>query len=100
LPAVAPFYQKLARLVTQRHFEMFSIFAAADEAMGLLGWPVIMVPPEAGFVDSCGIVIVSLHDGHSISRPAPALSTASSCPHLGQSKMMSINCHDPTVHPV
>src|SRR5471030_376649 len=33
----------------------------------------------AVFVDAAGIVMVSWHDGHSMSVPAPELSTASSC---------------------
>jgi hypothetical protein len=36
------------------------------------------------------MVMVSPQDGHSISEPAPLLSTASSWPQLGQSKTMSI----------
>jgi hypothetical protein len=56
----------------------------------------------AVFVDAAGMVMVSWHDGHSISEPAPELSTASSCSQLGQSKTMSIIriglngllCHD------
>jgi hypothetical protein len=45
----------------------------------------------ADFVDSMGMAIVSPQDGHSISVPAPELSTASSWLQLGQSKIMSIS---------
>src|SRR5689334_22001267 len=36
------------------------------------------------------MAMVSSQDGHSISEPAPAASTSSSCSQLGQLKMMSI----------
>src|ERR1017187_6026958 len=68
----------------------FSLLAAADAAMGFTGRPVECAASGADLVDCRGIVMVSPHDGHSISVPAPALSTASSCWQLGQSKMMSI----------
>src|SRR5450755_488495 len=38
-----------------------------------------------------GMVMVSWHDGHSMSVPAPELSTASSCSQLGQLKTISIS---------
>src|SRR2546421_8854874 len=38
-----------------------------------------------------GIVISSPQEGHAISVPAPELSTANSCSHLGQLKITSIS---------
>src|ERR1051325_1103629 len=69
-----------------------SIFAAADDAMGLTGCPAScgMVTELGGRAEAAGMTIFSPQEGQLISEPAPVLSTASSWLHLGQSKMMSI----------
>src|SRR5260221_1939188 len=73
----------------------FSTLAAADRLMALAMCPGTCASTGAGvdaaLVDSAGMVMVSPQEGHSISVPAPALSTASSCSQLGQSKTISIS---------
>jgi hypothetical protein len=64
--------------------------AAADVAMGLAASPGTSTG-AAVRVDWSGMVMVSPQDGHSMSEPAPELSTASSCSQLGQLKTMSIS---------
>src|SRR5215831_13891381 len=81
----------------------FSIFAAADVAMGFNGLLATAAPVATGirpldseplvrvpWVPGWGITIVSPQDGQLISLPAPELSTSSSCPHSEQLKIMSI----------
>src|SRR5208282_5066387 len=70
-----------------------SILAAADEAMGLIGWaasPVAGGGAGAASGELLGIVIFAPHVGHLISEPAPSPSTDSSWLQLGQLKMISI----------
>src|ERR1051325_6049006 len=81
-----------------------SVFAAAELAMALTTFdpppvdvvgrlPVVSAPLVRVPLDpTCGMRMVSPHDGQSISLPAPALSTSGSCLHsgLGQLKMISI----------
>src|SRR5712671_5937842 len=72
-----------------------STLAAADELMALGCRLGVCASAGAGggtaFADCAGMVMVSWQDGHSISEPAPELSTASSCSQLGQSKTISIS---------
>src|SRR5581483_7470974 len=96
---------RLSLVLRTGTFRCRSTFAAAEEAIGLSGFnvadggalivgnpcrlseaPLVRVP---GLLIS-GIMIVSEQLGHSISVPAPELSTSSSCSHFGQLKMMSI----------
>ena len=68
---------------------------AAEEAIALTGWagswPVRGDTGAAAWgAELDGMTIFSPQEGQVISEPAPVLSTASSCSHLGQLKMMSI----------
>src|SRR5258708_19621828 len=77
-------------------FRCISIFAAADEAMGLMGlastrgaWAASGTALGTGDA-GMGITMASPQEGQLISVPAPELSTASSWSHLGQLKTTSI----------
>src|SRR5262249_46635662 len=69
-----------------------STFAAAEEEMGLAGLPPVGsggsvgMPPRPATIASSGMTMDSPQDGQLISVPAPELSTANSCSHLGQLK--------------
>src|SRR6266850_5740422 len=73
-----------------------STFAAADDAMGLMGPPPTCGSPAPARINGRealsgeGITIDSPHEGQSISLPAPELSTANSWSHFGQVKITSI----------
>src|SRR5207245_2962047 len=71
-----------------------STFAAAEEAIGLMGCASTRgdtgsaSTPDREITDSgSGIMMVAPQEGQLISVPAPELSTASSCSHLGQLKI-------------
>ena len=55
-----------------------------------VGSLVVDAPAPTGAAGAAGITIFSEQDGQLISEPDPVLSTASSCSHFGQLKMMSI----------
>src|SRR5215475_5918131 len=65
-----------------------STFAAAEEEMGLAGLAVgsggsVGMQPRPATIAGSGITMDSPQDGQLISVPAPELSTANSCSHLG-----------------
>src|SRR5439155_24497846 len=77
-----------------------STLAAAEEAIGLMGWPSmrgaparLSCPGRKALRSGPGMTIDWPQDGQLISEPAPELSTASSCSHLGQLKMTYIHGH-------
>src|SRR5579883_1166709 len=74
-----------------------STFAAAEDAIGLEGLAPMRasggrvgMPPGWGTMLGSGMTMDSPQEGQSISEPAPELSTANSCSHLGQLKITSI----------
>lgn len=73
-------------------FRCISTLAAADEEMGLTGCAGSAGTGAAAGrgLGAEGMTIFSEHEGQVISVPAPVLSTANSCSHFGQLKMMSI----------
>src|SRR4051812_35098672 len=96
---------RLSEVLRTGTLRCISTLAAAEEAMGFAGFnvsdgapakvgrpprglsvPFVRVPLAPG----SGMVIFSSHEGHSISEPAPAASTSSSCSQFGQLKIMSI----------
>src|SRR5258707_13880331 len=74
-----------------------STLAAAEEAIVLIGcasmrapWGSPFTPGRETAASGAGITIASPQEGQLIWVPAPELSTANSCSHLGQLKMTSI----------